>query len=479
MTQLNFDAWINQSNAGFWEFDVTTNEVKWSDSFYYILGYEIGEIERSYLNFKDYLLYFEDRDLFLASINARNAARLKSVEIRLLTKRGYEWFQSTMQKQINAKITGTLVPIHDLKVAQLKSQAANSISVENNKLLEVVGWTLNCHSDELMMHGDAPRALDIPHNVCSLEDLIQLFEPADQTKLKSAIAECRKYSRPFEMNLLFRTVSNKKKWVKVKAYVRVDQFGNCIQINGTLQNIDWAKKKEARLEAVLNDLARQKDRLQNFAHIVAHNMNSYANNLKVMVDLYDQLDAGEERDEIFTNIKGISSSLKTTIDHLSEIVSSESQGGEKSIVEFEKVFNNTINVLYDNIQLADAAVMSDFSECPHVYYVPAYIESIFLNLISNSIKYRHPARKPVITCESRKMGGDVCLIFEDNGIGIDLDKYGEKLFGMYQTFHNHQDAHGIGLYITRNQIEQAGGTIHVESEVNKGTKFIIRLNATT
>ena len=62
----------------------------------------------------------------------------------------------------------------------------------------------------------------------------------------------------------------------------------------------------------------------------------------------------------------------------------------------------------------------------------------------------------------------------DNGLGIDLDKYGKKLFGMYKTFHRNKDARGIGLFITKNQVESMGGKISVVSEVNVGTTFTVK-----
>jgi signal transduction histidine kinase len=67
------------------------------------------------------------------------------------------------------------------------------------------------------------------------------------------------------------------------------------------------------------------------------------------------------------------------------------------------------------------------------------------------------------------------LTVQDNGKGIDLDKHGDKIFGMFKTFHGNRDARGIGLFITRNQIEALGGTIEVASKVGEGTKFTVYL----
>ncbi|MFP5081839.1 ATP-binding protein [Pedobacter sp. JCM 36344] len=71
--------------------------------------------------------------------------------------------------------------------------------------------------------------------------------------------------------------------------------------------------------------------------------------------------------------------------------------------------------------------------------------------------------------------GKIILEIKDNGIGIDLDVHGTKLFGMYKTFHENADARGIGLFITKNQVEALGGTISVNSEVGVGTTFRLSL----
>lgn len=65
------------------------------------------------------------------------------------------------------------------------------------------------------------------------------------------------------------------------------------------------------------------------------------------------------------------------------------------------------------------------------------------------------------------------LTFTDNGKGIDLEKYGATIFGMHKTFHRNKDARGVGLYITKNQVEAMGGSITVQSKVNSGTSFKI------
>jgi signal transduction histidine kinase len=105
----------------------------------------------------------------------------------------------------------------------------------------------------------------------------------------------------------------------------------------------------------------------------------------------------------------------------------------------------------------------------------AYLDSIVLNLISNAIKYRKPDESPVITIQSGELNRQNWFSIRDNGMGIDLKKYGDRIFGMFKTFHGNRDARGIGLFITRNQIEALGGKIEVNSTPGEGSTFTVYL----
>lgn len=120
---------------------------------------------------------------------------------------------------------------------------------------------------------------------------------------------------------------------------------------------------------------------------------------------------------------------------------------------------------------SDFTIINEVPDNTIVRAIPAYLESILLNLITNAIKYSSPERKSCLTIKTITEKRKVTVQFIDNGIGINLDLYGDKVFGMYKTFHYNKDAKGIGLFIAKNQIEAMGGEISVESEVNKGSIF--------
>jgi hypothetical protein len=132
-----------------------------------------------------------------------------------------------------------------------------------------------------------------------------------------------------------------------------------------------------------------------------------------------------------------------------------------------------LEVLNDQIIAKSVLVYDTIDPKLEVSYNPAYLESILLNTISNAIKYSHPARQPMIWLKSGYEDQKLVLTIEDNWIGIDLEKHGDKIFGMYKTFHNNLDARGIGLFITKNQIEAMGGQITIASILDQGTTFKI------
>ena len=472
---------INAINTGIWEYNIITKEVKWSSGFYTLLGYDAGDIPNTYDFFFENLLYYEDKPTFQKSLNKHLHDPAETVLIRLLTKkRGYRWFESTVKKwgdKSEPKITGSIVDVHDFKLLELQANRNDFLFKETIKIAKIGGWEIDVKSRSASLSREAYDIFELQDRIkLSIEDIVSFFEPQYRDAINNAIENITQYSQPFDLELLFRTARNNQIWLRARGIAVIDEYGHCVTARCVFQNIDYIKKKEFDVQNAVNLLSDQNKRLQNFAYIVSHNLRSHTGNLQFMVNLHDKTDVQDDKKEIFAHIKSISESLKTTIDHLSEIVKIQTEiGKERKRLSFETVFKNVMSVLENNIESTQADIGYDFSKAPEINYIPAYLESIFQNLLTNALKYRRPGIKPVIKCHTEKVGSNIYLYFEDNGLGIDMERYGDNVFGMYKTFHNHPEAKGIGLFITRNQIEALGGTISVESKVNSGTKFTIKL----
>jgi K+-sensing histidine kinase KdpD len=174
------------------------------------------------------------------------------------------------------------------------------------------------------------------------------------------------------------------------------------------------------------------------------------------------------------HLKTLSSSLTKTITNLHDIVNVQNSKSNKTKkIYIAKQIDQILELLDLVITENNATIHNNVHEKLFLYFNSSYFESIIQNLLSNAIKYRHPDRDPVITIHCAKDKKEIKLMITDNGVGIDLEKYGNDIFGLYKTFHRNNDAEGVGLYLIKNQIESFGGTIEVDSKINVGTTFTI------
>jgi len=246
----------------------------------------------------------------------------------------------------------------------------------------------------------------------------------------------------------------------------------CVLI--VVTDITLRKQKEEELRETIGIAGDQNKRLLNFAHIVSHNLRNHAGNISMLLSLYDEEESDEEKEELFGHLQAASNQLNETISDLNEIVAAQDKpvntNKELNLSEYIAKIKEvlTTEIIANNVKFVE-----DVPSGLCMRGNPAYLESIILNLLSNAIKYRHPQRNPVIEIKASHKKGKTFFEVSDNGRGLDMEKYGDKLFGMYNTFHGNENAKGIGLFITKSQVESMGGTIEVESEIEKGTTFKI------
>ncbi|MBC7744196.1 MAG: ABC transporter substrate-binding protein [Flavobacterium sp.] len=254
-----------------------------------------------------------------------------------------------------------------------------------------------------------------------------------------------------------------------------DKDGKPTNITGLHLDIDSIKRKEFELQELTKELLKKNGELEKFAYITSHNLRAPVVNLKSLTEM---LAAGDLPDELAVEINNkIRQSVKqlnNTLNDLVEIVSSKAgeQITKESLnlpIELDQVMISIEN----QIQQSKAQVFTDFSEVEHISFPKKYLTSILLNLLTNAIKYKSPERPLIINVSTHIDKNFTILKFTDNGIGINMQKFGHKVFGLYQRFHNNIDGKGLGLYIIKSQVEAMDGKIEVESEVNKGTTFSI------
>ncbi|WP_108867875.1 PAS domain-containing sensor histidine kinase [Aquimarina aquimarini] len=247
------------------------------------------------------------------------------------------------------------------------------------------------------------------------------------------------------------------------------------EVFGIARNITSAIKQEQKIEATLQELIAKNKQLEDYAYITSHNLRSPVANIFMLTKFLEESRLTEEQIGYTNMIKNSAELLNKTMKDLINVVQIN-QATDMTIQDISllETCEETKRQLSAKIMETQAKIHTDF-KIDTISYSYAYLRSIFLNLISNSLKYCAPQRKPVIYISSKKIDKGVQLIFEDNGLGIDLKKYKQKVFGFRKTFHTNTSAKGLGLFIIKSQIEALKGTIDIDSEPNKGTRFTINI----
>jgi len=262
---------------------------------------------------------------------------------------------------------------------------------------------------------------------------------------------------------------------------------NGLQINGLftvsrdvsheMQLETEQQKKIEELNLLSKRVINKANKLQNVAYIVTHNLRSSVASSASLTNLYDNASSEAGKDELIEMLKESNKKLGNTLDELSEIIKmNETNELELHEIRFEDVVADIQLGLSPLLNETKAEIKMDFDECNFMMYNKVYLESIIQNLITNAIRYRHPDRNPIISFKTTMVEDGIVFSCSDNGMGIDLNRYGGKIFELHRTFHGNKDARGVGLYITRNQVEALNGTIAVESKVGVGTIFTIHFS---
>ena len=468
------------ASIGTWEYDVKKTSLHWSSEtkkihevpqFYvpnvetginfYKSGYSRNTIEKAFTNCIE---KFEDYDLELQIVTATK----KEKWVRAIGKPVIEndecvkvigLFQDIDEKTRNSKALAS-------KEEQFRKTFENALG--GMATLDLTGNWINANKSLCNMFGYKRKELlklsfmDITHPEDLKEGRRVLMD-----MLNGKIDSYKTEKRYIHKN-------GKIIWASLSSTIIKDNNGAPLHFLAQINDITQIKKDTKRIINLLETTEDQNKRLLNFAHIVSHNLRSHYSNLGMLLDITKMEMPETTENEIFPLMEQAVNHLGETVDSLNEVASINTN---KNL----KVEPVNLHDSLDRISTGIAALMIesktklcvDISKDLNVEAIPAYLDSILLNFLTNAIKYKKPNEFPKVEIYATLDKNYVKLTIKDHGLGIDLEKHGKKLFGMYKTFHKHEDSRGIGLFITKNQIEAIGGKIDVESEVNIGTTFNI------
>ena len=220
--------------------------------------------------------------------------------------------------------------------------------------------------------------------------------------------------------------------------------------------------------------------LDTFVYTASHDLKTPISNIKGLVRLLaSQLPAEVLQQpavvHLFTLMKASVDRFTETIHQLGDITRlQQAQAPPAEAVDLAALLDAICLDLAPELTDAGAQVTVAVAQCPRIHFAPGHLRSILYNLLSNGIKYAHPGRAPLVQVRCHRSGPLVVLEVQDNGLGLS-DAQQAQLFGPFQRLHTHVEGTGIGLYAVKRIVENAGGTIAVQSAPDQGTTFTVAL----
>jgi len=307
-------------------------------------------------------------------------------------------------------------------------------------------------------------------------EFMTFFHPEDlkasYEKMEEGFKTCQNIT--FDFRFIRRDGAIRCGYIKWK--FTFDKTGKPEKLFGILQDITERKLAEKERIKMMADLVLRNKDLEQFTYIVSHNLRSPVANI---IGVSNMLNTPGlpivKRNVLGLLLSDSVAKLDDVINDLHDILQVKNTLNEKKEkVLFSNLVENIKKSISNLIDKDSILIIHDFTAVDEMATLKSYLYSIFYNLISNSIKYRQPDIPCLIVIKSELYNGEIYLSFTDNGLGIDLTKNNELVFGLYKRFHTSKEGKGMGLFMVKTQVETIGGKITINSEVNKGTTFNIK-----
>lgn len=481
------------SNETIWDMDVRTSIVSLGGSYKEMYGTSFPDNQINAYEAERYI-HPDDFPVMLNRMAEAISKRENFLEQRYkmcradgsiiyVYERGYIFYEEGTSNPI--RILGTMQDVTKLHLAEIEKEKIIAELEKSNQRYEFVSkaanetiWDLDITANIITLGGAYKEmyGISFPDNKCTPQVMSRFTHPDDlDAKVKSIHETVDNFRHFWEHSYRVIRDDGSIMYVHDRGYVIYDDAKMPVRVVGTAQDITALKLAEKEKEKIISDLVKKNSALEQFTYMVSHNLRAPVANILGLSAIIEEENAESgTKNELNGLIVKASERLDEVVKDMNEILDLQKNFSEdKTEILFEKLLYEIVSSKEFSIAKSKIKFNCDFEKAKSFYGVKSSMQSIFRNLISNGIKFRKDEDAFIKIC-SFEDDEHIYLSFEDNGIGIDLNKNRQKMFVLYNRFHLDKEGKGSGLFMVKTQVENMGGEIFVESEVNKGTKFLIK-----
>ena len=471
---------------GNWQWNTITNDVKWSTNLYKVFGLDEGQQELTYDTYFSFV-HPEDKEMVTKHVELALQEKnfpdlMHRIQLRDGSVKTIQLLAEIATNNIGeiTELVGTCQDVTEQRMAEIKFRGLLESAPDAMVIVNELGKIHMINKQAEKLFGYSFKELTGK----SVEILIpETYQPKHSGHRSNFFANPK--TRDMGEGKELFGINRKGKLIPIQISLSPLKTEEGVLVSAAIRDITSQKiaegkilKAKEELEVFAKKLVSQNTKLADFTHITSHNLRAPVSNLNSLLGFYKLAQSEEERVDLFQKFETVINHLTLTLNTLVEALNIKKENTEDKLedIEFNSVMVKTQEILSGEIMRTGAVIKSDFTKFSQIAYNKIYLESIFLNLVGNALKYRSADRVPNIFVSTGIANGKKFLKVTDNGQGINLKRHGHKLFGLNKVFHRHPDAKGIGLFLTKMQVEAQGGSISAESEVNVGTTFNINFN---